>query len=127
MKCAPVRLWICAGVLALLAGCMSQPLAVAPSATPEEARALIERLLPASVHDRQGWVADIYSGFATQGIDPSRENVCAVLAVIEQESGFQVNPVIPGLGVMAWKEIDSRAERAGVPRLLVHGALQMTS
>jgi hypothetical protein len=49
------------------------------------------------------------------------------MAVIEQESSFRVNPAIPGLGPMAWKEIDTRAEHAGVPRLLVHGALQVTS
>ena len=103
------------------------PTVAAPSASPEEARALIERLLPESVRDRQGWARDIYAGFAVQSIDPSQMNVCAVLAVIEQESGFRVNPVIPGLGTIAWKEIDSRAEHAGVPRVLVHAALQVTS
>jgi hypothetical protein len=107
---------------------MSEPPRVAPpSASPEESRALIERLLPASVSDRRGWTTDIYAGFAAQSIDPTPQNVCAVLAVIEQESGFRVNPVIPGLGAIAWKEIDSRAAHAGMPRLLVHGALQVNS
>ena len=36
-------------------------------------------------------------------------------------------PPYPGLGKMAWKEIDSRAEHAGLPRVLVHTALQVTS
>jgi hypothetical protein len=49
------------------------------------------------------------------------------VAVIEQESNFQVNPVVPGMGAIAWKEIDSRAERAGVPRLIVHTALELRS
>ena len=35
-----------------------------------------------------------------------RENACAVVAVIEQESGFQVDPVIPGLGKLALRTID---------------------
>ncbi len=119
---------VLAGCATLLSGCMSAPpSATAPSASPDESRALIEQLLPESVHDRKGWVTDIYRGFAEQGIDPTRQNVCAVLAVIEQESGFSVNPVIPGLGTMAWKEIDSRAEHAGVPRVLVHAALQLNS
>jgi len=117
------------GALAiLLSGCMSEPPTVAPpSASPEESRALIERLLPKTVRDRQGWTTDIYAGFATQAIDPTTQNVCAVLAVIEQESSFSVNPTIPGLGTMAWKEIDSRAAHAGMPRLLVHGALEVSS
>ncbi len=112
----------------MLSGCMSEPPTVAPpSASPEESRALIERLLPTTVRDRQGWTTDLYAGFAAQAIDPTPQNVCAVLAVIEQESGFRVDPVIPGLGAMAWKEIDSRAAHAGMPPLLVHGALQVTS
>ncbi len=112
----------------LLSGCMSQPPTVAvPAASPEESRALIERLLPESVRDRQAWAKDIYAGFAVQSIDPSPANICAVLAVIEQESGFRVNPVIPGLGSIAWKEIDTRAQHAGVPKVLVHAALQVTS
>jgi hypothetical protein len=119
---------IFAACATLLSGCMSEPPTVAaPTASPEEARALISRLLPESVRDRDGWTTDIYAGFAVQSIEPSRKNICAVLAVIEQESGFKVNPVVPGLGTKAWKEIDARAEHAGVPRLLVHAALQVTS
>ena len=119
---------VLAGGAALQSGCMSEPPpAAAPSASPAESRALLERLLPESVRDRQGWTTDIYAGFAVQSIDPTRQNICAVLAVIEQESGFRVNPAIPGLGTMAWKEIDSRAEHAGVPRMVVHGALQLSS
>ena len=49
------------------------------------------------------------------------------MAVIEQESNFQVDPVVPGLAAIAWREIDSRAQHAGVPRLIVHGALQLRS
>jgi hypothetical protein len=62
-----------------------------------------------------------------QGVQTSRENICAVVAVIGQESGFQVNPVVPGLPAIAWREIDKRAERAGIPVPLVHGALKLPS
>jgi hypothetical protein len=88
---------------------------------------LIDRTLPRTLRDRAGWVADIYAGFATQGIEPTNESVCAVNAVIEQESGFQVDPIVPNLAAIAWREIDARAERAGVPRLIVHTALQLKS
>src|SRR5256885_3214878 len=121
----PLRLWA-AGLLALLAGCASERAPDNGSAvSPEEARAFIEQALPSHLSDRAGWVNDIYSGFTVQGLQPTRQNVCAVVAVIEQESNFRVNPVVPGLGAKAWKEIDTRAEHAGVPRMLVHAALEL--
>jgi hypothetical protein len=49
------------------------------------------------------------------------------VAVIDQESNFHIDPVVPGLAAIAWREIDSRAEHAGVPRLIVHGALKLRS
>jgi hypothetical protein len=95
--------------------------------TAEQSRSLIEDSLPRATPDRPGWTADVYAAFAVLGIDTTRENVCAVVAVTEQESGFRVDPVIAGLPNIAWREIDSRAERAGVPHLLVHTALQLAS
>jgi Protein of unknown function (DUF1615) len=113
---------------ALLTSCASRPPVARPSATsPTQARALIDGLLPRALPDRGGWGADLYAGFAAQGIEPTHESVCAVVAVIEQESSFHVDPVVPRLGTIAWREIDARAERAGVPRLLVHAALQLKS
>jgi hypothetical protein len=55
------------------------------------------------------------------------ENLCAVLAVTEQESSFRADPAVPGLPAIAWKEIDRRAESAGVPKLAVHAALALSS
>ena len=55
------------------------------------------------------------------------ENICAVLAVTEQESTFRADPSVPGLSSIAWQEIDRHADRAGVPRLAVHAALRLTS
>jgi hypothetical protein len=60
-------------------------------------------------------------------IEPTHESICAVVSVIEQESGFRVNPVVPGLPAIAWHEIDSRAEHAGVPHVVMHTALQLSS
>lgn len=88
---------------------------------------MIERSLPRTVSDRPGWAADMHAAFTSLGIEPTRENVCAVVAVIEQESGFRVDPVIPGLPAMAWREIDRHAAHAGVPPLIVHTALQLKS
>jgi len=122
------RIGIC-GCMALLASCALErpPAGSAPTLSPEQARTVIDESIPKGVADRGGWRNDIYAGFAAQNLAPTRDSVCAVIAVIEQESGFQVNPVVPGLGAIAWREIDSRAERAGVPRVLVHGALELRS
>jgi Protein of unknown function (DUF1615) len=116
------------GIAVLLTGCAGQPPSSSPSApSPLEGRALINQLLPGNVADRAGWVGDIYAAFTALSIDPSREKVCAVIAVTAQESGFHVDPVIPDLGGIAWREIDRRAEHAGVAPALVHEVLQLKS
>src|SRR5277367_4576446 len=117
----------CACLLLLASCALERPPTPGSSLSPEQARGLIDESIPKGVSDRAGWVGDIYAGFTAQDLAPTRESVCAVVAVIEQASSFHVNPVIPGLGAIAWREIDSRAQRAGVPRLLVHGALELQS
>lgn len=113
-------------VIASLAGCANRP----PAPVVFDAAAahdLIDQSLPRNLADRGGWAADIYAAFDVQALPPSRDNICAVVAVIEQESSFQVNPIIPGLPAIAWREIDRRAADAGVPMMLVHGALDLHS
>lgn len=114
-------------VIALLAGCAAQPPAVRPQPSPSEVRAQIVALMPANVPDRTGWATDIYAAFAVLRIEPSPANLCSVLAITEQESTFRADPAVPGLPKIAWAEIDRKAERAGIPKLLVHGALQLKS
>ncbi|MGR4043744.1 DUF1615 domain-containing protein [Pseudomonas sp. 910_21] len=111
--------------LLLLAGCASQRGPQAPALTPDQAQARILRLLPSQVSDRQGWARDIQVAFSAQDLEPSQSNLCAVLAVTEQESTFQVDPTVPGLGRIAREEIDRRAAKVHVPALLVSAALQV--
>jgi hypothetical protein len=94
---------------------------------PVNVRAVIDSALRVAISDRAGWVADIAGGFTKLGVPPTRENACAVVAVIEQESGFRIHPVVPGLGKLALRTIDERASRAGVPLTLVHAALDLKS
>lgn len=110
--------------LLALGSCASER---SPTISETDARALIRRALPQAVADKSGWAEDIYTGFTAQGLEPNHENICAVVAVIEQESGFHSNPAVPGLPAIAWKEIRTRAGNAGVPWLLVHGALELKS
>jgi hypothetical protein len=114
---------------AVLWSCAHEPPAAEPppAASPIQTRAMIERSLPRAASDRAGWAADMYAAFSALGVEPTHEAACAVIAVTEQESGFQVDPVVAGLPAIAWREIDSRADRAGVPHVLVHTALQLAS
>jgi hypothetical protein len=113
-------------LVALLTGCASER-ATGPTISESDARAMIERALPSTVPDNSGWVEDIYTAFTTQGLQPTHENICAVVSVIDQESNFHVNPVVPGLPAIARKEVRTRAEHAGVPWMLVQAALELKS
>jgi hypothetical protein len=115
-------------IAAFLASCASETPAPSPTSLgPLDARARIEQSIPPSVKDRRGWSADMLAAFNALTVTPSQENICAVVAVIEQESGFQVDPVIPGLGAIARREIENRAEHAHVPMVIVNGVLQLKS
>jgi len=119
--------FFCLALSALAAGCAHDVRPAEPTVSPQDAQALIDRALPRKIADRTGWDADIYGGFTALNVAPTRENVCAVVAVIAQESSFHVDPVIPNLGIIAKQEIDTRADRAHVPLMIVHGVLELKS
>ena len=119
-----VRLTLLAAILAAgLGGCAD----TASQRTPEEVRAQLRQLIPASVPDRAGWAADIQGALAALEIEPSPQNLCAVLAVTEQESTYTANPAVPGLGKIAIGEIETRAARYRIPAFVVRGALRLES
>lgn len=101
-------------------------LAVPPSGKPDP-RAQIARLLPPGVRDRLGWATDLQTAFGHLGLPQVPPVYCAAIAVIEQESGFQADPRVPGLPAIVRRELASRAARYAVPQLLVSTALQKTS
>lgn len=112
----------------LAAGCATAPRpSEGPLRRPADVRAEIVRLMPATAKDREGWATDITAAFAAIGIPPSTSNLCAALAVTEQESTYTADPKVPGLGKIARTEIDRRAKEKGIPQLLVRGALALKS
>ena len=113
--------------VAIHAGCAGHIARSQPQVRPVEARVLIGRLVPAQVPDRAGWAADIHAAFVALGIDANTSNVCAVVAVTEQESTFRANPTVAGLNRIVRDEIFRRAEQARVPALLVRAALELHS
>ncbi len=115
--------WLVVVVLALLAGCAAPRRETSAS----DARVLIASHLPPSVADREGWAADIYTPMAVLDIPVTPDNVCAIVAVTEQESGFRADPAIPNLPKIAWAEIERRRAAMGIPKLLLDAALALQS
>ena len=69
----------------------------------------------------------MFAAFEALEVRPTPRNICAVVAVIQQETGFQVDPAVPGLPAMARREIDERAARYHIPGALVDLALNTRS
>ena len=85
-------------VIALLLG--GGPAGAAGSMGVGETARLI-RHAEKNVGDAEGWAIDIISALAVHQLDQGRENVCAVIAVVDQESGFVADPAVPGLGKLS--------------------------
>ncbi|UGS41776.1 DUF1615 domain-containing protein [Pseudocitrobacter corydidari] len=94
---------------------------------PVDVASVVRQKIPASVKDREAWAQALATTFESQKLAPTKENICSVLAVAQQESNYQADPAVPGLSKIAWQEIDRRAERMHIPTFLVHTALKITS
>jgi len=136
-------------LVAILAGCagtgeqapttrlprdLAQPLpgGVAPASaeapsTEREIRAMVTRLILATTKDRSGWADDLHNAFSSLALPHAPQVYCAAIAIIEQESSFQVDPVVPGLPDIVWRELEQRGGKYGVPRLLISAAMLKTS
>lgn len=116
------------GVLVLLlVGCSTPPAKRWPERSPAEVRDQVFSLLPAHLADRREWAEDIQSAFAHLALLPSTDNLCAALAVIEQETGYRANPEVPGLPRIARREIERRAAELKIPALAVTAVLKLPS
>ena len=117
--------WAASIAVLLIAGCATAPRP--PGPPPQVVRDEVARRIPASVNDRTGWAADIQTAFAAQDIDPMAENICAVLAVVAQESGYKADPPVANLPTIARREIERRAAEVHVPGFMVGAALKVRS
>lgn len=118
------------GSAAITGPAITKPAALPKAKTPRAPASMQSRivlLLPARTVDRNGWAQDIVTALAKQDLAVTDENVCSVLAVVEQESTFQADPVVPGLGKIAWQEINARAGKLLIPEFVVRTALSIDS
>ncbi len=138
-------------VLGMLAGCAGEPVSpdqggVAPvppvereppprapavpsvPLTPKaRALALANKLLPPDIRDRKGWARDIATSILALSIPIESHKVCAIAAIIEQESGWQADPVVPDLPGIARREMDKKLDRYMVPGAVLDVALRKES
>ncbi|USA53694.1 DUF1615 domain-containing protein [Acinetobacter sp. C32I] len=78
------------------------------SKEPEMKAEQINKVLPSRVNDRQSWSQDIFDIMQQLSIPKTKQNVCSIVAVVDQESNFVADPAVPGLGEKAVKEINTR-------------------
>lgn len=123
---AKYTLYPAIAALLLLAGCATKPPEQAPR-DPDQIRADVARRLPPGVGDPAGWARDIQVAFTSQDIPATPANLCAVIAVIGQESSFRADPAVPGLPKVAREEINRRAASMHIPGMLVDAALGIKS
>ncbi|MFW1807308.1 DUF1615 domain-containing protein [Acinetobacter ursingii] len=75
---------------------------------PEFKAEQIKHVIPTRVNGRESWANDIDDIMQKLGIPKTKENVCSIVAVVDQESNFVADPVVPGLGAKAVKEVNTR-------------------
>ena len=88
---------------------------------------MIAGYISSSVTDREGWATDIHTAMAVLKVPMTPDNICAVVAITEQESGFRADPSVPNLAAIAWAEIERQREKAGVPKIALDAALAIES
>jgi Protein of unknown function (DUF1615) len=64
--------------------------------------------------DPSGWATDLLEVLHEQQLPASKENICATIAIIDQESNFVANPEVAGLGTMAEKTLQEKLDRVPI-------------
>lgn len=103
------------------------PPAVLPPVDAAEVRALALRHLPPQIPQRGGWADDIATSYAALGIPALPHKLCALAAVIEQESTWQPDPPVAGLSRIAKAELEKKREALGIPKTVFELALLKAS
>ena len=112
-KLCVARLFLCV-LLALWSACSVSSAAEEPALS---LRAVTKLITAAEkdVKDPQGWADDLLDVLKLHDLPASKENICAAIAIIDQESSFVADPTVAGLGKIS--EAALRAKMDKVPVL----------
>lgn len=77
----------------------------------------VSKLIPGRVQQRDSWAQDISDITDELGIPKTKENVCSIIAVVDQESNFHADPEVAGLGEKAVREVQDRLEEKFTEKL----------
>lgn len=83
-----------------------------------QTRRLISLAQP-NLKDAGGWAGDILWALEISGLSRSAENVCALIATIDQESNFKANPPVEGLGRRAIAALKAKLDGTGLNALVL--------
>jgi hypothetical protein len=68
------------------------------------------------VPDPRGWASDVLDVLKLHGLPQSRENICSIIAVADQESGLVANPTVPNLGQLSEKAVIEKLSKLSILR-----------
>jgi hypothetical protein len=98
--------------LSLLTACTQEQTPRAPEPkrlTVEQTSQLIKPSMPRGEFEAF-WATDIFAALDAFNADKSVENVCAIVAVIQQESGFKADPAVANIRQILAKKIENMQE-----------------
>ena len=84
----------------------------------DQTRRLIGLARP-SLKDSAGWATDILWSLEFSGIPHTPENVCALIATVDQESNFKANPPVEGLGRRSLAALHARLQGSDFKSLVL--------
>jgi hypothetical protein len=104
-------------LLLVLAGCGTAPRPDGGAPRAEARSRLgveeIATLIGSRVSERTAWARAVLDAVVGNGLESDPPTVCAVLAIVAQESGFHEDPVVPGLAKVVGARIERYQEKLG--------------
>jgi hypothetical protein len=113
------RFFLCV-LLAIWSTCSVSYAAEAQALSPSG----VARLITAAeknVKDTRGWADDLLDVLKLHDLPASKENICAAIAIIDQESSFVADPAVAGLGKISEKALRAKMDKVPVlGRIALH-------
>ena len=99
----------------------SAPSAAEPTALAAPAVAKLITAAEKNVKDPHGWADDLLDVLKLHDLPASKENICASIAIIDQESSFVADPTVAGLGKISEKALRAKMDKVPVlGRIALH-------